>query len=328
MQGRSLRITLYSGASVAALFLCIVLVYAHAFGPVSDETAVRDFVITPEQSVGTIASALKTQGLIRNEWAFRVAYLHAAAGRGVRPGGYELAPSMDAWTVAKTLARSPYLAWVVIPPGLRQAEVGNLLAQALSWSPEEREQWERAAPNAMPGYEETPYFPDTYLIPSDQTPTQVADRLYERFERVFTPYADEALAKSIPWKNILTIASLIEREAAGPDRTLISGIIWNRLNKNMKLQIDATLQYVKGNDDIGWWSIVKSEDKYLDSPFNTYQHTGLPPHAIAQPSVASVHAALNPEKTSCLYYLHDSKGQIHCSPHYAGHLSNVNKYLK
>ncbi|MBU1754819.1 endolytic transglycosylase MltG, partial [Patescibacteria group bacterium] len=83
-----------------------------------------------------------------------------------------------------------------------------------------------------------------------------------------------------------------------------------------------------GTEENGWWPIPKSEDKYLDSPFNTYQYKGLPPHPIANPGLASIAAALNPTATSCLYYLHDGKGQIHCSKTYSEHLANIRRYLK
>jgi len=74
--------------------------------------------------------------------------------------------------------------------------------------------------------------------------------------------------------------------------------------------------------------VPQSADKYLDSPFNTYQHVGLPPHPIAEPSLAAIDAVLNPQTTSCIFYLHDPSGQIHCSKTYSGQVANVNKYLK
>ncbi|MEO6536600.1 MAG: endolytic transglycosylase MltG, partial [Candidatus Paceibacterota bacterium] len=90
---------------------------------------------------------------------------------------------------------------------------------------------------------------------------------------------------------------------------------------------DATLQYIKGTEG-NWWPTPLSADKYLKSPFNTYQHTGLPPHPINNPSLESIAAVLNPESTNCLFYLHDASHDIHCSVTYGGQKSNVNKYLK
>ena len=95
----------------------------------------------------------------------------------------------------------------------------------------------------------------------------------------------------------------------------------------MSLDIDATLQYVKGTEE-NWWPQVESKDKFIDSPYNTYKNTGLPPHPIANPGLAAISAALNPLTTSCLYYLHDKYGRIHCSPSYAGHKTNIELYLR
>lgn len=328
MQGRSLRITIYICATAAFILICALLFYSHAFGPVSSDTTNIEVVITPTETLDDISANLKEAGLIRYEWAFRIAYLGASAGHSVRPGGYEISSSMDVWTVASTLTKSPYLAWVVIPPGLRKEQIGALLAKTLSWTTDEQASWMGEATSPSPSYEEGVYYPDTYLIPSDQSPVQVAGRIRDRFNQVFKPYLDQATGENIKWTTVLNIASLIEREAAGPDMKLIAGIIWNRLNKHMALQIDASLQYIKGNADTGWWPVVKSEDKYLDSPFNTYKHTGLPPHPIAEPSLAAIDAVLNPQTTNCIYYLHDTHGLIHCSPTYAGHVANINRYLK
>ncbi len=328
MHARSYTKPLYIALAFALLVTLAAFSYSSIFGPVSrDETKV-EFIVTPDSSISEVAEQLKSQNLIRAEWAFKLAYVRAAGIHDVRPGGYKLSSSMDTLVVAKTLAESPYLAWISIPRGVRKEQIAEILAKQLSWTREQKEQWLSVDTNPSPSYVEGVYYPDTYLIPSDQTPAQVASRMRERFSEVFMPYAQEAAEKGIKWQTVLIMASLIEREAAGPDRALIAGILWNRIENGMKLQVDATLQYIKGNQEDGWWGKVLSEDKYLDSPFNTYQHYGLPPHPIAEPSVEAVRAVLNPEETNCLFYLHDNSGQIYCSPSYKGHLTNIDRHLR
>ncbi len=125
----------------------------------------------------------------------------------------------------------------------------------------------------------------------------------------------------------IRIASIIQREAAGPhDMRLISGIIWNRFAKGMSLELDATLQYVKGTED-NWWPSVKSKDKYLDSPYNTYKYKGVPPGAISNPSIDAINAVYSPQKTDCIFYLHDANRKIHCSKTYEEHMRNIRAYL-
>lgn len=95
----------------------------------------------------------------------------------------------------------------------------------------------------------------------------------------------------------------------------------------MRLDIDATLQYIKGNSEDGWWARVYADDKYLDSPYNTYRTKGLPPGPIANPGLPAIKAALNPTATPCIFYLHDTNREIHCSVTYEEHKENIKKYL-
>ena len=96
----------------------------------------------------------------------------------------------------------------------------------------------------------------------------------------------------------------------------------------VNLEIDATIQYAKGKSNGKWWSIVTPSDiKTIDSPYNTYEHKGLPPHPIANPGLSAINAALNPKETNCIFYLHDRNRMIHCAVTYQEHLKNIEKYL-
>jgi UPF0755 protein len=264
---------------------------------------------------------------VKSPWALRLALLEKAQGRSIRAGGYRVSASMDAWSVAKVLTDPPALAFVTFKPGMRKEEMGELLAETFNWSPAQVKEWNTVATDPDPDFVEGVYYPDTYLIPSDQSPSQIAARLRGRFTDVFQPYAKEAQEKGIPWTDVLTLASIVDRESSKTDKAVVAGILWNRLHIGMKLQADATLQYVKGKEG-NWWPQPLSADKYLESPFNTYQHTGLPPHPINNPDMDSVAAVLNPVDTDCLFYLHDPGHKIHCSVSYAGQVANVNRYLR
>lgn len=317
-----------SGVAVGGLFL-FLFVYAYLFGPADKYATAQQFLVKPGETTSEIASALKESGITHNTLAFRLAYASTATTHGIKPGGYELSGTMDAWTIATTLTRSPYLAWVTFPVGLRKEQVADILADDLSWTPAEKQEWLTIDTATPSSFVEGVYFPDTYLIPSDQTPVQVAERIRGRFQDAFAPYAREAEAKGMSWTDVVTIASLIQREAGSAnDMPMISGIIYNRLKIGMPLAIDATLQYMVGSEANGWWPQPNAASTYPDNPFNTYKHAGLPPHPIANPGLVAIEAAINPETTNCLFYLHDSKGQIHCSVTYKGQQQNVAKYLK
>lgn len=320
------RYFLYGFLVFAAVLIIFVSAHAALFGPPGDNPARADFVVKPGETLQEVGANLEREGYVRHGYVFRFAYVVTRTDTSIRPGGYELAHDMDAWTVAATLGRAPYLSWISIPTGRRKEEVANILMESLGWTLGERSDW-LAATEAYPDVTEGVYFADTYLIPSDQPPPQVAARLRGRFEEAFAPYAAQALEKKIPWTDVITLASLVEKEAAKSDKALIAGILWNRLNKHMLLQVDATLQYIEGAEG-NWWPTPDPADKATSSPFNTYKNAGLPPHPIATPSLESIAAVLSPQKTSCLYYLHDAHGTIHCSPTYAGQKANVNRYLR
>jgi UPF0755 protein len=300
------------------------LLYARAFGPTDTFAQRSEFLVSPGESTADVATALKEQGYVRSEIAFQIALIGKVTDRGIHPGGYEISKSMDTWTIAQTLGLPPYLVFVTIPQGVRKEQIADILSDALFWSAAQKKEW-LTVDTANPV--EGQYYPDTYLIPSDQPPAQIAARLRGRFTDVYAQYIQEAGVKKLDWNKVLTLASIVEREASKTDRSLVAGILWNRLDDGMKLQADATLQYVRGAEG-NWWPVPHSADKYLDSPFNTYQHTGLPPHPIATPSPESVAAVLNPTDTNCIFYLHDADHVIHCSVTYKGQQHNVAKYLK
>ena len=277
------------------------------------------------------AGELKAQGFVRSEWLVRL----VLAGTTIEPGGYRLKKSMWLWQVTNTVTNKPSLLWVTITGCLRREQTGEILQKTLLWDQTKLDQWNSAYKSMEPDYAEGVYYPDTYLVPTDETGAQVAKRFIDRFNEKFAPLSQKFLDADIRWVTALKIASLIEREAGGEsDMKLISGIIWNRLNTGMRLEIDATMQYTRGNPSAGsgressWWGSVDLAQKSSDSPYNTYVYKGLPPTPICSPTVMSIEAVLAPEDTDCLYYLHDKNRQIHCAKTYTQHKENIRQYLQ
>ncbi len=314
--------------SLIILLLAGVLLYSHYFGPVDRFAGQAPFIVTQDETSDQVDAALKSAGFIRSRTAFRIASVKDMKGKSIKPGGYEISASMDVWSIASAFSKPPYLVFFTFPPGWRKEQIADKLTSTFSWTPAQKKEWLTVDTAPSASFVEGVYFPDTYLIPSDQTQLQIAQRFTNRFQEVFATTANEATQKNIPWTEVVILASMLEREAASTkDMPLIAGIMLNRLRDHMPLQIDATLQYIKGTDT-NWWPVPTSGDKSLDSAFNTYKHVGLPPHAISNPGLASMQAVLNATVTNCIYYLHDPSGQIHCSANYRGQLANVNKYLK
>ncbi len=217
---------------------------------------------------------------------------------------------------------------ITIRAGYRREQVMSELSSALHWNAGQQKEFLDDVQAQTPGIPDGIFAPGTYVVDSSMTPANVAALMNLSFSRSILAHYGTTTAQHVPLSAALTVASLLEREAKDTtDMREISGIIWNRLFSGMNLQIDATLQYAKGESKNGsWWSTVVPKDKYVKSPYNTYAHAGLPPGPIANPSLAAVLAALNPVDTDCLFYFHDSHGNFHCSKTYAEHVTLLKKY--
>lgn len=161
-------------------------------------------------------------------------------------------------------------------------------------------------------------FPDTYFITRTTTAEELLARLEARFEREYKKLdLDNSSTRS--QKEIVIMASILEREARnGDEAKVISGILWKRIERGMPLQVDATFLYRIGKGS----SSLTLSDLASDDPYNTYKYKGLPPGPIGNPGRAMLDAALHPESSPYLYYLHDSKGNIYYARTYQEHLAN------
>lgn len=227
---------------------------------------------------------------------------------------------------------NPYMKYVYIEAGLRREQVAERFQKALSWSPTQVREFLAAGPTDDRGVLDGYYMPGKYWVEKGATGKEVSKMMLDNFNKtvakqILDPKGKNPFNSKINIDTAVRIASIIQREAAGKqDMNLISGVIWNRMFKGMKLEMDATLQYVKASST-EWWPQVQGKDKYIDSPFNTYQNKGLPPTAIASPSIEAILAAIQPAKTDCLFYIHDKNRKIHCEKDYDDHKANVQKYL-
>lgn len=247
-------------------------------------------------------------------------------GNVIELGHKWLSKNFNAWRFYQNTA-NPYSRYIVLNSGLRKEEVAEILSRELKWSEQDKEIFLVMDQIVDKENKEGYYNPGSYLLPHSTTPKDAYKAIMSKFDEEIEARYATSTAQIINMDTAMKIASIIEREAGGlHDMRLISGVIWNRIFKNMNLEMDATLQYAKGNDTDGWWPRVESEDKYIESPYNTYKNKGLPPTPISNVSLAAIKAALNPKKTSCIFYLHDKRGRIHCGVTYKEHLSNIKKY--
>lgn len=217
---------------------------------------------------------------------------------------------------------------LVIQPGERKEQIASNFKKILGWTEDERAEFLRLVVDSVPSIEEGKFQPGTYTVVRKAKPPEVAALIIERFQKDILVHYGVGVEEVVPLEQALIVASLLEREAYDfEDMRHISGVIWNRLFADMRLQIDATLQYAKGSKpEQPWWPKVVPQDKYIASVFNTYKNNGLPPSAIANPSAEAVLAALNPTQTECMFYFHDSKAGFHCTETYEEHVKLLKEY--
>lgn len=309
------------------ILILLFVVWTALFDSPERSAEDEQFTVGIDYNTVNIEKNLEKQGLIKSGLGYRMSYLLKGSGY-VEPGAYRISRDMNTFQIADRLINTnPYMKWVLVEEGLRKEQISEKLTSQLKWSEKDKEDWISINTDRRIEYREGVYFPDTYLIPTDEQPEEIADRFISKFEENFKEYSEQAAEENIKWTTVVNIASLIQREANGQeDMSLISGIIWNRLLDGMKLDIDATIQYIKGSEG-NWWPEIGPEDRSIDSPFNTYIYTGIPPHPISNPGIDAIEAALTPEETGCFYYLHDDNGDIYCSENYEEHQRKINLYL-
>ncbi len=222
---------------------------------------------------------------------------------------------------------SPISRLLVIQSGERQEEITSHFAHILGWTEAEKEIFRTRLASEVPELPDGKLYPGNYVVEKGANPDTVATAVADKFDSEVRAHYTEDIEAVVPLKDTLILASLLEREAYDfEDMRYISGIIWNRLFINMRLQIDATMQYAKAsklkNPGINdWWPTPLPADKFIDSPYNTYKNAGLPPAPIANPSIDAIIAALNPRKTDCLFYFHDRNGKFYCTKTYEEHVA-------
>lgn len=305
----------------------IYSIYFSLFGATRLNNENIIFVIPQDLNNFNLTEELYSKNMIKNISAFNFMKNKLFKKFVLKSGGYHLSTNLNSWQLLSKLNGKQDLVWINIYFCPRKEQVGEKLAESLGWNQEKLLKWNSLYKDT--DYYEGVYYPGSYLIPVDDSVEDIAKRFINNFNENFSKLSDQYLSKNIKWTTGVKIASLIAREAAGrDDAKKISGIIWNRLNQDMRLQIDATMQYTLGKNKNGsWWGGVSLDEKMNDSPYNSYLHKGLPPTPICSPNLEFIEAALNPEETECIFYIHDSNRQIHCAKTYEEHKRNIVKYL-
>jgi len=255
--------------------------------------------IEPGMSLGSVSLQLKQAHIIFSRTAFEALVIIYGGEKHLIPADYLFEAKEPVWEVARRIIRGErHLApvKVTVPEGFNVSDMADTFVLKLANFNKEKF---LSLAKAQEGY----LFPDTYFFFTTDTETEVLRSLSENFEKKITPLIPEIISSGKKEKDIIVMASIIEGEAKGnEDRKIIAGILWKRISLNMPLQVD----------------VVPS----------TYKTKNLPQNPIGNPGLEAIKAAISPQNSPFLYYLHDKNGLIHYAKNFLEHKQNIVKYLK
>lgn len=316
---------------LVVLFFVVVLVawfgwiwWRDSISPVdTKDTTPIVFMVREGDGVKTIASNLATQNIIRSSTGFYLLVKLLGIERQVQAGEFRLTRAMDAKEVALELTHGTSDQWVTTLEGWRDEEIASTLSKDLDIPEDEFLKYTKE------GY----MFPDTYRVPQDASAAAVAQIFLTNFNKKITPQMiADAKKEGLTLDQVIILASIVEREGRTvDDRPVIAGIILKRLKANWPLEVDATLQYALGyqaSDKTWWKKSLTDADKKIDSPYNTYLNTGLPPTPICNPGLESINAVIYSKASDYWYYIHDTTGAVHYAKTLQEHNANIAKYLQ
>lgn len=240
--------------------------------------------------------------------------------RGVEAGGYLFDRKENLIHVARRLAAGDHqldTIKVTFPEGITITEAAQICQKNLALCSTEEF---ISLSSTSEGY----LFPDTYFFLQSTTALEVINTMKENFTRRIAPLEQEIRAYGKTLGQIVTMASILEKEAQTfEDRQKVASILWKRVSINMPLQVDAALQYAVGRNTYQ----LTQADLATTSPYNTYKIKGLPPTPIGNPGLDSIKAVLSSYQTKYLYYLTDRIGNFYYAETYDKHLSNRKRYI-
>ena len=316
---------------ILLLSAMVIVVWVLALGsrPVSNDISPVRIVIPNGSSARKIAEILNDKQLIRSPFVFLLTCRMTGCSSKFKPGVYEFKKTMGVPAVIRKLVQGESLeSWITIPEGFTVRQIADLLAAkqlvdkdaflriALTHG-ENFPSYPFIIKPSMEGY----LFPDTYLVARGTDCEGIIKKMLDTFEQkivynlasaieytINSRFGNQQIGSQEGMRKILVLASLVEREAKIPkDRQLIAAVLWNRLDKNMRLEIDATISYAPGESTDNKNRVCYT-DLESDSPYNTYKHFGLPPGPICNPGLAAIKAVMNPAPVDYLFYVAKKDG--------------------
>jgi UPF0755 protein len=303
-------------AAVVGLAIAAVWLLLGTEKPYKGYESAEQFVEIPAGAgPAAIGRRLAQAGVVRDELSFRVALWRTGQARRLQAGEYRFDRPMSAREVIDKLSRGEvFLRAITFPEGLTIRQMSQIYeregfgpAAGFVQAAQDVSLIRELDPAAedLEGY----LFPDTYTLPRKTTAAQLVTRMVTSFRDALTPeIIDRAAARGLNVRQLVALASLVEKETAKPEeRPIVAAVYANRLRAGMPMQADPTVIYAlerAGRYD----GNIRREDLRFDSAYNTYRYPGLPPGPIASPGRASLEAAANPADVPYIFFVSRNDG--------------------
>jgi UPF0755 protein len=310
------------------------VIYSRVDRPFKGYDATEQFVdVPPGTGPAAIGRRLVEAGVVRDALTWRIAVFKSGHARLLKAGEYRFEGELRPADVIGKLARGEvYLRPITFPEGLSIQEMAKLFESrgfgtAASFEAAARNGALIAAldPHAsdLEGY----LYPETYPLPRRTNADALVRAMVSRFEQIVGPdLRDKAAARGLAVRDVVTLASLVEKETARPEeRPAVAAVYLNRLKIGMGLQCDPTVIYALQKAGRYTGNLTRA-DLGFDSPYNTYKYAGLPPGPIAAPGRPSIEAVLNPADVAYLYFVSRNDGSHVFSDTYEEHRAKVREF--
>lgn len=292
------------------------------FAPPPDDFPQNNIIFIEEGStLKSVGLSLEEDKIVRSHLLFDVFAMLYGGDRKIISGYYGFSTPISVQEVARRVVRGDRQipqSKITFPEGFTRKEIAETASAELK-------SFNTANFLSKTKDQEGYLFPDTYFFFPFSTEDEVIEKMSNLFTKKVTPLQSQIEASGHTEKEIIIMASIVEKEASGNnDREIIAGILWKRIEKGIALQVDAPFVYILGKES----KDLTVKDLAIDSSYNTYKHKGLPPTPIANPGIASIKATIQPEDSDYLFYLHDSKGVVHFAKTFDEHKKNIALYLR
>jgi len=302
-----------------SIFILIekILHYPSKIGPLSKNIIIE---IPKYSSLSNIASILEAKGIVENKYYFIIQSYFNGKAKLLKAGEYSFSKNISQNDVLiKLYENDVKLYKLVIPECYSNKQIFEIIKKNLY------------IPTIQSGYSEGAFFPSTYFFSKDTSVDKLLGIMYNeantKFSKLYNQYKDN-ISDVLNQSEVLILASIIEAEARKvEEQNKIAGVFVNRLRKGMKLQSDPTVIYGI-NKTVHLGRPLKKSDLLLSHEWNTYRIHGLPPTPICNVGINAYRAALNPEKSSNLYFVADGKGGHIFSETYEEHKKNIKMIFK